>query len=132
MDKQKEAVSLVKGWGKDYIDALLSSEVDEYGIITPPGKFEFEHFTVKFFWNVALEGAADEEIYDPDYDTPYYVFKLVQWKNLIPKAVYGQDEYLWLVLWEDDSGFVLSGWLTKDDLNELRENIQKKVDEQDE
>ena len=130
MGKQKEAILLVEGWGKQYIDALLSNKVDEYGVITSPGKFEGEHFIVGFFWGVGLEGAADEEIYD--VDTQYFVFELAEWESLIPGTVYGLDEYseeLWLVLWEDDNGFINSYWLTESALNDLREGAQKEAEE---
>lgn len=86
-------------------DVLNSYDVNEYGIITSPGKFEGEMVYVPSLWDIVLGGMADEE---------YYEEGILLADIHITSAV---DEFPELesgtyTLWESEQGFVHCEMLT--------------------
>lgn len=73
---------------------------NELGLICNPGKFEGEHPCVPFFWNLGLEGGADEETDDGEF-----VFRINEDERAMFPVLCDVKR---LVLWETDSGFVYS------------------------
>jgi len=85
-------------------EILKKFEIDKYGIIQSPGKFESHMLYVPYFWDMVLEGFYDEELFD-EYDRPVSFIKireedLEEFPEL--ESIYG------IALWEDDYGFVNS------------------------
>jgi hypothetical protein len=82
-------------------EILKQFEIDNYGIIRTPGKFEGHMLYVPYFWNMVLEGYG-YEVYD-EYNVPITFLEITKEdKKKFPeiRGVYG------IALWEDDYGFV--------------------------
>jgi hypothetical protein len=77
----------------------------EAKIIRDPGKFEGEPEYVPQYWDMVLDGGADEEEYDEDGENPVAVFKLTEEDKAKWFDFQGCTE---LRLWESDQGFVFS------------------------
>jgi len=78
--------------------------LNELGIISNPGKFEGEHLSTPYFWNLGLEGWADND------DGTTYSFHLTNSdREKFPELV----DVNRLELSETESGFVYSHWEVK-------------------
>jgi len=90
-------------------------EVDDQGLITTPGKFEGEPIYVPYFWNLGLDGCADDEETQTHYPTDQPVFGFNLSDLNIEQSVWpelkGQDR---IELWESDLGFVFYDLLPRD------------------
>jgi len=86
-----------------YVETHYST--DAHGLITSPGKFEGEPLYVPAYWDMGLEGMADED------DGGSFVFELndAEWDTW--PELKGQTH---LVLWEDSQGFVYCDRLPAD------------------
>jgi hypothetical protein len=85
--------------------------VNEYGLITDPGKFEGEPIYIPVFYDFCLESGADEELYD-DCETLFSFFKidgLDTAQHGIPAECAGKV----LCLWETEQGFVNHTWFNE-------------------
>lgn len=74
-----------------------------------PGKFEGEPTYAEHYWNLILEGGADEELFD-EGDRPIAYFKIDRADRL--RFPYFEGLTRWLSLVEDDSGFVWTEEMT--------------------
>lgn len=91
-----------------------------------PGKFEGEPEYVKAFWEVMMDGGADETIYEGDH--PHEVFVLSDEDRM--KYGFDEEDYA-LVLWESDQGFVNHEVISKAGLNAFRTHCEKFNEEND-
>ena len=73
-----------------------------------PGKFEGEPDYTTYFWDFVLDGGGDETFYDID-GKPVDMFRLDETDYEEFPELEG-DKYL--VIWEDDNGFVNSQTFT--------------------
>jgi len=82
-------------------DILKDYEVNEYGIITSPGKFAGEMVYVPYFYAAMMEGGADDTEYEGD--KPIDIFNIRRSDiDTFPEL---EGTYR-LYLWESDQGFV--------------------------
>jgi hypothetical protein len=88
--------------GQPDYDLLKRSDVEKNfkvigGLIKSPGKFEDEPIYVPYFWQIGLEGCADQ---DRDGDFVFHIdaSDVEMWPEL--------RNITRLQLWEDDNGFV--------------------------
>ena len=65
------------------------------------GKFEGEGDYVPYYWEIGLDGGADDEIYSGD--TPIWVFKVTPEDR---EEFFGLKGKRVVKLWEDEQGFV--------------------------
>ena len=86
-------------------------DVNEYGIITSPGKFEGEMAYVPYFWDLVLEGFSDEEIWDDDLLISRFKID-TDLVSLFPGSLTVDDVDKALDLWEDGQGFVFGRFAT--------------------
>ena len=82
--------------------------------IQDPGKFEGESVAVRFYYNLALNGGADDTVFD-DLDQQYDIFLNVYRTGNRSKA---QSPHL--VIFENSDGFVTGTILTDQELEGLR------------
>ena len=58
-------------------DILNEYQVDSYGVITSPGKFEGEMVYAPYFYDLVMSGCADDTDYGPDeFSTVYDYFDI--------------------------------------------------------
>jgi len=79
-------------------------------IITDPGKYEGEQWYVPEYWEKVLDGKSDQTISDDT--TQYSLFRLCAEDAPVLKGYADPGE--WLILWEDDQGFVHSRVMSND------------------
>lgn len=88
------------------------------GLINSPGKFEGSPWSTIVFWERYLDGFVDDTLYLGDL--PYSIF------NLAPED-HGQldipPEYDYVVLWENEQGFVYADWMTADEFSFFEEEL---------
>jgi len=78
-------------------------DINSWGAISSPGKFEGEMAYAVYFWNLGLDGGADDEEYDEDSDTTAFGFKVSDADRLeFPEL--GNKKWVWL--YETEQGFV--------------------------
>lgn len=78
-------------------------EINKYGVIISPGKFEGEMLYVPYFWKCGLEGMA-ENIYSEDNDdVTWWKFEIT---NEDLKEFPELGDIKELCLWIDSNGFV--------------------------
>jgi len=106
-------------------------DVSLHGIVTSPGKFEGEPWWVASMW-YELSRWEDDRIYAEANGTVFTVCKIdsellaaypgIQaWQGLPPRpARPPADEPTYIVLWEDNQGFVTAVELTTEQLDKLR------------
>jgi hypothetical protein len=85
-------------------EIALQYEVDEFGRIKSPGKFENEMYYAVHYWNCVLDGFADEDY--EENGTMYAIINLTpdDFKNY--PELNNLDGVEFLKLWENDNGFV--------------------------
>lgn len=89
------------------------------GYVTTPGKFEGEPIEAIYFYELALDGGADEMLYDGD--TPIDVFHVDDDDRL----VWGLDDATrYVAVWETDQGFVEFAEWTEDEYRKAQEDIR--------
>ncbi|MEM2264663.1 MAG: hypothetical protein QXX03_05675 [Nitrososphaerota archaeon] len=89
-----------------YRDVLSKFNVDEYGLITNPGKFERQPLFVPYYYTLSLIGAHDKEI--TKYGFTFYVFKVADYEKIWFPAL---SDVKNIYIYEDEYGFV--NYLTK-------------------
>lgn len=82
-------------------EILAWYDVDQYGIIHSPGKFESDMLYAVHFWDLTLESGEEEMVYDGDM--PISLFHISpDDKTAFPEL----NDIAWLGLYEDSQGFV--------------------------
>lgn len=85
-------------------DILDHYKVDSHGVIRSPGKFEGEMLYIPYFWEVGLDGLADDDI-EVGNDNVEWIFEITDDdRAMFPEL--GKTTVL--KLWESDQGFVYS------------------------
>lgn len=85
-------------------DILRDYKVDSHGVIRRPGKFEGEMLYIPYFWEVGLDGLADDDI-EVGNDNVEWIFEITDDdRAMFPEL--GKTTVL--KLWESDQGFVYS------------------------
>ena len=80
-------------------------DVNDSGVITSPGKFEGEMVYVPYFWDIVLNGGADENLSDNGVNVDRIVIigdDITEFDDVLSL----DDVDCSIDLWEDDSGFV--------------------------
>ena len=80
-------------------------DVDDYGIIRSPGKFESEMIYVPYFWDHLMNGFSEETIWDCDIPVERFIIReedIREFPELKEFKLKSID------LWESDTGFVNS------------------------
>lgn len=96
--------------------------VNEHGIIQDPGKFEAEPIYVPYFWNVVLDGIAEDV--DDDGQTLSVIMIDDEDRAKFPQLLDAGDYAI--VLSERESGFVDSEVLTQTEYEAWREKIDNR------
>ena len=78
-------------------------EVDKYGLIIDPGKFEREPRYVPYYWEITMVSGEDDREDRGGLDVSFFEVTDEQ-RELFPELV--DEEINWLALWEDSQGFV--------------------------
>ncbi len=103
-------------------EVLDAYEVNKYGLIESPGKFEGEPIYTPAMWNDLLDGGSDEDLPWPDgTNTALCIINdkdRTEWPEL-PQNTYA------IALDENDSGFVSSEALTKTEYDKLIKKNEK-------
>lgn len=100
---------------------LEDYDVNRYGLITTPGKFENRHIAVPYFYELSRYGYADDMVYL--YNNQYFIFILTKkHKKLFPDL---KDAYA-VVVYETEPGFVDAEYFR--DKRELREFLEEDFD----
>ena len=75
---------------------------DEYvNIVSHPGKFEGEPAWVPYFWDLTMDGGADDV--DDDNGTDIYIFTIQEDDIAVFPELAGMS---YVEVWETDQGFV--------------------------
>lgn len=80
---------------------LNSFDIDKHGIITSPGKFEGNMLYVPFFYDLWIEGWADDEGYDDNI--PFAIFYITDEDIEHFPELRGIKR---IEMWKDEYGFV--------------------------
>jgi hypothetical protein len=85
-------------------------QTDKNGIISNPGKFEGEHISTPYAWDIVLNGCQDKTYTNAQGETVDVVLvnpatELYHLTDGIPYAI---------LLWESSQGFVYAIWMTSE------------------
>ena len=94
--------------------------------IVSPGKFEGEPRYSVFYWDEALQGNADSELFQADGATGYAFHVCDNDERLFPELSAHMD--CWIVLTESDMGFVSSAIFTDDDYQKLADELEREFE----
>lgn len=102
--------------------------IDDLGRVANPGKFEGEHWSTIALWDVVMNGFQDETFYDED-DSPLDVIALKDEDRITLELPDLQGEsnmetITHVLLWENESGFVQSDWLSQEEYDAFVEKIE--------
>jgi hypothetical protein len=104
------------------------TETNEHNIIVSPGKFEGEHISTLYAWDIVLNGFEDDTWYNYNDETIDVVLvrpatELYTLTNGIPYAI---------LLWTTYNGFVHAVWVDSyEELSNLKAAHQATLEETD-
>lgn len=99
-------------------EILKDYNVDSWGIIQDPGKFESEPLYAPYFYDLSMDGGA-ETLDWPDETTTYVVTVDDSDREEFPEI--GAD-IVAVIVEESDQGFITVSSLTQAELNELEDD----------
>jgi len=85
-------------------------DVNEYGIITSPGKFEGDMAYIPYFWDMVMNGTG-EDIWEDDLLITRLTIDnedVKEFSGILTKDDLNKE----IELWEDNSGFVYGSFVS--------------------